>query len=262
MPDFKTRTAFITIFSAGLRVSEVVTLTARDIDSARIVMRIPARQRGEGSLYDAVRTALCILRDYWCRTRPQHWLFPGLNPSRPMTRRAPCSSLVDERSRRRGSSKSVTVHTLRHSFATHLLGRGVDIRVIQGLLGHRHITSTVRYAQGRDRHDLPIQSPLELLNMAADGAGTDAPAMSRPKLEVADIFCRHGTAWRAANKAHLSLGQRRVMTAIEICRTAALGGHVERCNDCAHTRIAYNSCRNRHCPKCQWSAGSGLAQGA
>src|SRR6201993_5399841 len=76
--------------------------------------------------------------------------------------------------------------------------------------------------------------------------------MSRPKLEVADIFRRHGVAWRAANKAHLSLGQRRVMTAIEVCRTAALGGHVERCEDCAHTRIAYNSCRNRHCPKCQW----------
>src|SRR5437763_9142280 len=78
--------------------------------------------------------------------------------------------------------------------------------------------------------------------------------MSRPKLEVADIFHRHGAAWRAANKAHLSLGQRRVMTAIEVCRTAALGGHVERCQDCAHTRIAYNSCRNRHCPKCQWQA--------
>jgi hypothetical protein len=78
--------------------------------------------------------------------------------------------------------------------------------------------------------------------------------MSHPKLEVADIFRRHGSAWRAANRAHLSLGQRRVMTAIEICRTAALGGHVERCEDCAHTRIAYNSCRNRHCPKCQWSA--------
>jgi hypothetical protein len=78
--------------------------------------------------------------------------------------------------------------------------------------------------------------------------------MSRPKLEVADVFHRHGAAWRAANKAHLSLGQRRVMTAIEVCRTAALGGHVERCEDCAHTRVAYNSCRNRHCPKCQWPA--------
>ena len=78
--------------------------------------------------------------------------------------------------------------------------------------------------------------------------------MSRPKFEVADIFRRHGAAWRAVNTAHLSLAQRRVMTAIEVCRTAALGGHVERCEDCAHTRIAYNSCRNRHCPKCQWPA--------
>jgi hypothetical protein len=78
--------------------------------------------------------------------------------------------------------------------------------------------------------------------------------MARPKFEVADIFRHHAAAWRAANKAHLSLGQRRVMTAIEVCRTAALGGHVERCEDCAHTRIAYNSCRNRHCPKCQWMA--------
>jgi hypothetical protein len=71
---------------------------------------------------------------------------------------------------------------------------------------------------------------------------------------VADISRRHGEAWRMANAGHVSLAQRRVMTAIEICRTAALGGHVERCEDCAHTRIAYNSCRNRHCPKCQWSA--------
>ena len=78
--------------------------------------------------------------------------------------------------------------------------------------------------------------------------------MPQPKLEVADIFRRHGEAWRVANAGHVSLAQRRVMTAIEICRTAALGGHVERCDDCGHTRVAYNSCRNRHCPKCQWSA--------
>ena len=75
-----------------------------------------------------------------------------------------------------------------------------------------------------------------------------------PKLEVADIFRRHGEAWRTANADHVSLDQRRVMRAIEICRTAALGGHVERCQECAHTRVAYDSCRNRHCPKCQWSA--------
>jgi len=73
----------------------------------------------------------------------------------------------------------------------------------------------------------------------------------RPALEVADIFRDHGAAWRAANAGHVSLGQLKVMGAIESCRTAALGGHVARCEDCAHTVIAYNSCRNRHCPKCQ-----------
>jgi hypothetical protein len=78
--------------------------------------------------------------------------------------------------------------------------------------------------------------------------------VSRPALEVADIFRDHGPAWRKANAGHLSLGQLKVMTAIERCRTAALGGHVERCEDCAHTRVAYNSCRNRHCPKCQAAA--------
>jgi hypothetical protein len=78
--------------------------------------------------------------------------------------------------------------------------------------------------------------------------------VTRPQLEVADIFRRHGPAWRAANEGHLSLAQRRVMRAIELCRTAELGGHVEQCADCAHIRIAYNSCRNRHCPKCQWRA--------
>jgi Transposase zinc-binding domain len=75
-----------------------------------------------------------------------------------------------------------------------------------------------------------------------------------PKLEVAEILRRHGKAWRLANASHINVIQRRVMTAIEICRTAELGGHVERCEDCAHTRVAYNSCRNRHCGKCQWSA--------
>ena len=78
--------------------------------------------------------------------------------------------------------------------------------------------------------------------------------MSRPALEVADIFRDHGAAWRSANAGHVSLDQLKVMSAIERCRTVALGGHVARCEDCAHTVIAYNSCRNRHCPKCQGAA--------
>jgi len=78
--------------------------------------------------------------------------------------------------------------------------------------------------------------------------------VTRPALEIADIFRRHGAAWRAAHAGHVSLGQLKVMSAIETCRTAALGGHVEACEGCHHTRIAYNSCRNRHCPKCQGAA--------
>src|SRR6266436_3308020 len=80
--------------------------------------------------------------------------------------------------------------------------------------------------------------------------------MSRTKLEVADIFRDHGPAWRSANAGHISLGQLKVMSAIENCRTAELGGHVCRCEneECGHTQIAYNSCRNRHCPKCQGAA--------
>lgn len=78
--------------------------------------------------------------------------------------------------------------------------------------------------------------------------------MARAKLEVADIFRDYGAAYRAANKGRISLDQLKVMNAIERCRTAVLGGHVTRCEDCAHEHIAYNSCRNRHCPKCQAGA--------
>lgn len=76
----------------------------------------------------------------------------------------------------------------------------------------------------------------------------------RSELEVADIFRRHGNVYAQAHDGHLGRVERRVMSAIQLCRTAALGGHVESCDDCAHSRVAYNSCRNRHCPKCQGAA--------
>src|SRR6202140_1569802 len=75
--------------------------------------------------------------------------------------------------------------------------------------------------------------------------------MDRPTLEVADIFRRYGDAYRERHGGSLSTAQRRVMTAIETCRTAALGGHIEQCDTCGHQRVSYCSCRNRHCPKCQ-----------
>jgi hypothetical protein len=78
--------------------------------------------------------------------------------------------------------------------------------------------------------------------------------VGHPAIEVADIFRTHGPAWRAAQRGHLSLAQLKVMSAIEQCRTAALGGHALRCEGCGVEQISYNSCRNRHCPKCQSAA--------
>jgi hypothetical protein len=80
--------------------------------------------------------------------------------------------------------------------------------------------------------------------------------MSRPRLEVADIIRAHGAAFLDASGASLSAGQRRVLEDLAACRTAALGGHVEACDRCGHQQIAYNSCRNRHCPKCQATAAA------
>lgn len=164
--DLKLQTALTTIYSAGLRISEALRLTAHDIDSARMVICV---RQGKGSKdrYTVLsKQLLGILRDYWQRTRPSHWLFPGRNPSRPLTKRAlqlACRRAAEAA----GLSKSVTVHTLRHSFATHLLEQGVDIRVIQDLLGHRHIKTTVGYARVAIDMIRQVQSPLEFLNIGA-----------------------------------------------------------------------------------------------
>ena len=140
--------------------------------------------------------------------------------------------------------------------------RGTDIRLIQAVLGHDKLDTTARYTRVATGRIAAIESPLsgrrqaEAAREEEQGQGGIGRAMSRPVLEVADIFRDHGAAWREANRGHVSLGQLKVMSAIERCRTAALGGHVARCeNDaCGRTVIAFNSCRNRHCPKCQGSA--------
>ncbi len=163
-PNLKMRTAFIVIYAAGLRVSEVVALTPRDINSARMVIHI-RQSKGHKDRYVMLsEQLLAILRDYWRRTRPPHWFFPGPDPTYAITTRS-LQRALRQAADIAGLDKSVTVHTLPHSFATHLLEQGVDIRVIQDLLGHRQITSTTRYARVAVNTIRKIQSPLELLNM-------------------------------------------------------------------------------------------------
>jgi site-specific recombinase XerD len=161
--DLEMRTLFIVVYSAGLRVSEAVALTARDIDSANMVIHVRQGKGRKDRYVMLSEQLLVILRSYWRAARPEHLLFPGPDPKRPITVRT-VQRVCREAVRVADLDPSVTVHTLRHSFATHLLEQGVDIRVIQDLLGHRHITSTTRYARVALSTIRQIQSPLELLN--------------------------------------------------------------------------------------------------
>ena len=162
--NLKMRTAFITIYAAGLRVSEAVGLTIADIDSARMAIRVRQAKGRKDRYVMLSQQLLAILRSYWKRARPPHWLFPGPDPSKPVTTRS-LQRTFRVAADRAGLDASVTVHTLRHSFATHLLKQGVDIRVIQDLLGHRQIASTTRYARVALNIIGKIQSPLESLNL-------------------------------------------------------------------------------------------------
>ena len=162
--NLKMRTAFITIYAAGLRVSELVALTSRDIDSTRMVIAIRHGKGGKDRYVMLSEQLLGILRDYWKRTKPTHWLFPGPDPLQPITTRS-LQRVFHDAAEAAGLDKNVTVHTLRHSFATHLLEQKVDIRVIQGLLGHRNINSTTRYTRVAVDTIRQIQSPLEQLNI-------------------------------------------------------------------------------------------------
>lgn len=163
--NVKHRTAFATIYAAGLRVSEAVALTIHDIDSARMVIHVRQGKGRKDRFVMLSEQLLGLLRSYWKIDRPSPWLFPGAGSERHITPRQ-LERVCRRAAEAAGLDKKVTVHTLRHCFATHLLEQGVDIRVIQDLLGHRHLNATSRYARVAFNTIRQIQSPLELLNVA------------------------------------------------------------------------------------------------
>jgi len=146
VPSRKHRTALMTAYAAGLRVSEVVRLKRTDIDSSRMLIRVDQGKGGHDRYIMLSPQLLGVLRAYWREIRPAYWLFPGQDDSRPLD---PSVLQAACRTARAAAKlgKPITVHTLRHSFATHLLEAGTDIRIIQVLLGHRDLSTTARYAQ-------------------------------------------------------------------------------------------------------------------
>ncbi|NCA71881.1 MAG: integrase [Sphingobacteriia bacterium] len=167
-PGLKYRAALSVAYGAGLRASEVVSLKVGDIDSERMSIRVE-QGKGHRDRYAMLSpTLLEVLRAWWReghargRMLPGGWLFPGQNPVDPMSTRQlnrACHAAADEA----GITKRVSLHTLRHSFATHLLEQKVDIRVIQVLLGHRKLENTALYSQVATRTLREVTGPLERL---------------------------------------------------------------------------------------------------
>src|SRR3954451_23199647 len=132
------RAILMTAYAAGLRISEVLALRLDDIDSQRMVLRIRQAKGSRDRYVMLSPRLLALLREYWKAARPSEWLFPGDIPGRHLTA-GTVHRVCVQAARDAGLGKHVTVHTLRHSFATHLLEAGTDIRTIQVLLGHRHL---------------------------------------------------------------------------------------------------------------------------
>jgi site-specific recombinase XerD len=158
----KHRAILMTAYAAGLRVSEVVSLRIDDIDSQRMVIRV-RQAKGRKDRYVMLSPRLLtLLREYWKAARPAEWLFPGEAPGRPITAKA-VHKICVQATRAAGLGKRVTVHTLRHSFATHLLESGTDIRTIQVLLGHRNLKTTAIYTHVSPTAGETTRSPLDRL---------------------------------------------------------------------------------------------------
>jgi len=177
-PGIKYKAALSVAYGAGLRVSEVVALKVSDVDSKRMMLRVE-QGKGRKDRHAMLSPQLLkLLRDWYRIARPQGWLFPGQNPVNPMTTRQ-LTRACHAAAQNAEISKRVTPHTLRHSFATHLLEQHIDIRVIQVLLGHAKLETTALYTHVATNTIREVMSPLDRLTplTAKTTEPTHAPAV-------------------------------------------------------------------------------------
>ena len=159
--NLKHRTILMTIYAAGLRVSEAATLRINDIDSKRMLIRV-RQGKGNKDRYTLLSEVnLSLLRTYWKEYRPKTWLFPGVTPNKPITTRT-IQKVFQMGKEKAKISKDVSVHSLRHSFATHLLESGTDIYYIQRLMGHSSTKTTSLYIHLKQEDLLKIKSPIDI----------------------------------------------------------------------------------------------------
>ena len=172
--NLKHRALLMTLYSGGLRIGEVVHLKPADIDSGRMMIRVE-QGKGRKDRYVMLSEKLLLtLRRYWREYQPALWLFPGVDPSRSLTRES-VGRLFARAKERAGIQKRVSPHSLRHAFATHLLERGVNILVIQRLLGHRSLRSTEIYTHVAENYVSDTKSPLDDLLPDVDDVEPPVP---------------------------------------------------------------------------------------
>jgi integrase/recombinase XerD len=159
-PGLKYKAALSTAYGAGLRVSEVASLKVTDIDSSRMVIRVEQGKGRKDRYVMLSERLLQLLRDWWRLMRPKAWLFPGQDPVNPLSTRQ-LGRAIHLAARAAEIDKRVSMHTLRHSFATHLLEQNIDIRVIQVLLGHKRLDTTAIYTHVATKTIREVMSPLE-----------------------------------------------------------------------------------------------------
>ena len=159
-PGLKYKAALSVAYGAGLRAAEVISLKVSDIDSKRMIIRVEQGKGGKDRNVMLSPSLLDLLRTWWKVARPQGWLFPGRDPAQPMTTRQ-LNRACHAAAQMAGINKRVSLHTLRHSFATHLLEQNVDIRVIQVLLGHAKLDTTALYTRVATKTISEVMSPLE-----------------------------------------------------------------------------------------------------
>ena len=159
-PGLKYKAALSVAYGAGLRATEVVSLKVADIDSERMIIRVEQGKGGKDRNVMLSPSLLKLLRTWWRAARPQGWLFPGRDPAQPMTTRQ-LNRACHAAAQMAEINKRVSLHTLRHSFATHLLEQNIDVRVIQVLLGHAKLDTTALYTRVATKTISEVMSPLE-----------------------------------------------------------------------------------------------------